>query len=126
MLFMTLYAFRIISVHKTLNFMHFLQKRDIRTDRRNDGRTDRRTNGRTHLKNGDLLNARIARFRYHQIAMYCHCIVISSVYIANISISTANFLLPALTSFFFIFMYFLQRQTYVFFKNMKKWPHLST
>ena len=39
MLFMTLYAFRIISVHKTLNFMHFLQKRDIRTDGPTDGHT---------------------------------------------------------------------------------------
>ena len=38
-LFMTFYAFLIISVHKTLNFMHFSQKHYIRTD----GRTDRRT-----------------------------------------------------------------------------------
>ena len=57
MVFMTLYAFRIISVHKTLNFMHFLQKRDIRTDGPTDGRTDRRRtdtpsyrDARTHLK----------------------------------------------------------------------------
>ncbi len=42
-LFMTLYALLIISVHKTLNFMHFLQKRDIRTDQRTDRPTDRRT-----------------------------------------------------------------------------------
>ena len=47
-LFMTLYALRIISVHKTLNFVYFLQKRDIPTDRRTDGPTDRRTDGRTH------------------------------------------------------------------------------
>ena len=32
MLFMILYALRIISVHKTLNFVYFLQKRDIHTD----------------------------------------------------------------------------------------------
>ena len=52
MLFMTLYAFRIISVHKTLNFMHFLQKRDIRTDRPTDRRTDTPSyrDARTHLK----------------------------------------------------------------------------
>ena len=43
MLFMTLYAFLIISVHKTLNFMHFLQKRDIHMDRRTDGPTEERT-----------------------------------------------------------------------------------
>ena len=41
---------------KTLNFMHFLQKRDIPTDRRIDRRTDRQTDttsyrdARTHLK----------------------------------------------------------------------------
>ena len=33
MLFMTLNAFLIISVHKILYFMHFSQKRDIHTDR---------------------------------------------------------------------------------------------
>ena len=53
---LTLYALRIISVHKTLNFTHFLQKRDIHTDGRMDGRTDGRTDtpsykdARTHLK----------------------------------------------------------------------------
>ena len=40
MLIMTLYAFLIISAHKILNFRHFLQKRDIWTDRRTDGPTD--------------------------------------------------------------------------------------
>ena len=44
MLFMTLYAFRIIFVHKILNFMHFSQKHYIHTD----GPTDGPTNGRTH------------------------------------------------------------------------------
>ena len=34
---------------KTLNFMHFLQKRDIRTDGRTDRRTDRPTDGHTLL-----------------------------------------------------------------------------
>ena len=48
MLFMTLYAFRIISVHKTLNFMHFLQERDIPTDGRTDAPSYR--DARTHLK----------------------------------------------------------------------------
>ena len=32
MLFMILYALRIISLHKTLNFVYFLQKPDIHTD----------------------------------------------------------------------------------------------
>ena len=60
MLFMTLYALRMISVHETLNFVYFLQKRDIpndqRTDGRTDGPTDRQTDppsyrdARTHLK----------------------------------------------------------------------------
>ena len=36
MLFLTLYAFLIIFVHKILYFMHFLQKRDIPMDRRTD------------------------------------------------------------------------------------------
>ena len=51
---MTFYAFLIISVHKILNFMRFLQKRDKLTN----GRTDRRTDtpsyrdARTHLING--------------------------------------------------------------------------
>ena len=40
MLFMTFYAFLIISVHKILNFMHFSQKHDIPTDGRTDGPTD--------------------------------------------------------------------------------------
>ena len=44
MLFMTFYAFLIISVHKTCNFLHFSQKHYRHTD----GRTDRRTDGRTH------------------------------------------------------------------------------
>ena len=48
MLFMTLYAYRIISVHKTLNFMHFLQKCDIPTDGRTDRLTGGRTDGQTH------------------------------------------------------------------------------
>ena len=41
MLFMTLHASLIISVHKIRNFMHFSQKRDIHTDERTDGRTDK-------------------------------------------------------------------------------------
>ncbi len=49
---MTLCAFRIISVHKTLNFTHFFQKRDIHTDGRTDGQTDTPSyrDARTHLK----------------------------------------------------------------------------
>ena len=52
MLFMTLYVLRIISVHKTLHFMYFLQKRDIHTDGRTDGPTDTPSyrDARTHLK----------------------------------------------------------------------------
>ena len=49
---MTLYAFLIISVRKTLNFMHFLQTRDIPTDRPTDRRTDTSSyrDARTHLQ----------------------------------------------------------------------------
>lgn len=57
MLFMTLYTFLIISLHKILNFMRSSQKRDqkhyARTDRRTGGRTDTPSyrDARTHLKN---------------------------------------------------------------------------
>ena len=49
MLFMILYALRIISVHKTLNFVYFLPKRDIHTDGPTDIPSYR--DARTHLKN---------------------------------------------------------------------------
>ena len=49
MLFMILYALRIISVHKTLKFVYFLQKRDIHTDGPTDIPSYR--DARTHLKN---------------------------------------------------------------------------
>ena len=39
MLFITLYAFLIISLHKILNFRLFSQKHYIQTDRRTDGHT---------------------------------------------------------------------------------------
>ncbi len=39
MLFMTLYAFLIISLHKIFNFMHLSQKRDQKHYGRTDGRT---------------------------------------------------------------------------------------
>ena len=48
MLFMILYALRIISLHKTLNFVYFLQKPDIHTDGPTDIPSYR--DARTHLK----------------------------------------------------------------------------
>ena len=56
MLFMILYALRIISVHKTLNFVYFLQKRDIHTDGPTDIPSYR--DARTHLKNKTKQNKR--------------------------------------------------------------------
>ena len=56
MLFLTLYALRIISVHKTLNFVYFLQKRDIHTDGPTDIPSYR--DARTHLKNKTKQNKR--------------------------------------------------------------------
>ena len=56
MLFMILYALRIISVHKTLNFVYFLPKRDIHTDGPTDIPSYR--DARTHLKNKTKQNKR--------------------------------------------------------------------
>ena len=56
MLFMILYALRIISVHKTLNFVYFLPKRDIHTDGPTDIPSYR--DARTHLKNKTKQNRR--------------------------------------------------------------------
>ena len=52
MLFMTFYAFLIISVHKILNFGHFSQKHYRHTDGPADGQTDTPSyrDARTHLK----------------------------------------------------------------------------
>ena len=54
MLFMTLYAFFIISANEILNFMHFSQKRD----QSDYGRIDRRSDGRTHLE-GNLSDSTV-------------------------------------------------------------------
>ena len=48
MLFMTLYAYLIISLHKILNFVHFLKKRDQKHYGRMDQPTNGPTEGRTH------------------------------------------------------------------------------
>ena len=62
MLFMTLYAFLIISAHKILNFMRFLQKHDIRTDGPTEGHTllqrcEDASKNHTHARTGTNAHA---------------------------------------------------------------------
>ena len=92
MLFMTLYAFLIISVHKTLDFMHFLQKRDRHTDGPTNGRTDGRTgtpsyrDARTHLKIALL-------------AVYIFQIEISDILFLDASLYLYNWVCPSVGPF---------------------------